>query len=130
MSSLRELTLGWSFVTQYATPDYTLFTTAILEYFGTLTLTPHENTQLKRITWFLDGKDYQSTVAATEALWETHATSVAAFETVLAGLVDAFSLGGIRMKCGMACGAEEGTDLMRKIFPNLSRDDLLVFGDD
>lgn len=129
MSSLRELTLGWSFVTQYATPAFTLFTTAILEYLGTLTLTPHKNTQLKRITFFLDGADYQSTVAATEGWWETHATAVAALEAVLAGLVDAFSLGGICM-CGLACGVEKGTDLMRKIFPNLSRDNLLLFVND
>lgn len=81
---------------------------AILKYLGTLTLTPDANSRLERITLFFGGDDYHSSVAATEAWWSRSlAADVAALEITLIGLVEAFSLAGIYIRCGLGFDAEE-----------------------
>lgn len=101
---------------------------AILKYLGTLTLTPDANSRLERITLFFGGDDYHSSVAATEAWWSRSlAASAAALEIVLLGLVEAFSLAGIHIRCDLDFDAEESRYLLEVIFPNLSETNWMIF---
>lgn len=127
--SLHKLTIRWSFLPEEVIVMTKGAAAAIVKYLGTLTLTPCANSHLRKIIPFFGGRDYYTTITATEKRCKVLAVST--LQAVLTELVDAFPLDGIYFKCCPTFNAgESGRDLIQDIFPSLSRDNSMIFESD